>query len=106
MRSYPLAPKRSASRVDSREKDRYRLNQPLTPRGGMRLDENLEVAMEKLRCIDEIVKKFPGIDCGACGCPNCLALAEDVVQGYASEKDCVYVLKETKVNRSKGKERV
>jgi len=106
MRSHPSSPKRSASGVDSPEKDRYRLNQPLTPRGGMRLDEDLRVAMEKLRCIDEVVKKFPGIDCGACGCPNCLALAEDVVQGYASEKDCVYVLKEKKGNRLKGKERV
>jgi len=72
----------------------------------MRLDEDLSVAMEKLRRIDELVKKFPGINCGACGCPNCLALAEDVVQGYASEKDCVCLLQEKKVNRSKGKERV
>jgi ArsR family metal-binding transcriptional regulator len=92
--------------VNSPEKDRYRLDQPWTPRAGMRLDEDLKVAMEKLRGIDEVVKKLPGIDCGSCGCPNCLALAEDVVQGYASEKECVYVLKGMKVNRSKGKERV
>ena len=106
MRSYPSSPERSASRANSPEKDRYRLDQPWKPRAGMRLDEDLKVAMEKLRSIDEVVKKFPGIDCGSCGCPNCLALAEDVVQGYASEKDCVYVWKGTKVNRSKGKERV
>ena len=75
------------------ESNAYLFEQPISPRAGMRLDENLQAAMEKLRCIDEAVKRFPGIDCGACGCPNCLALAEDVVQGYALETDCLYVLK-------------
>jgi hypothetical protein len=73
--------------------DRFRLSRPCNPRGGMRLDENLKVAMEKLRQIDEVVKKLPGIDCGSCGCPNCLALAEDIVQGHAGENDCLYLLK-------------
>ena len=69
---------------------------PLLPRLGMRLDENLKIAMEKLHQIDQIVKKFPGIDCGSCGCPTCLALAEDIVQGFASETDCFYVLRKGK----------
>jgi len=76
--------------------DDYFLEHSLSPRAGMRLDENLQVAMEKLRRIDEVVKKFPGIDCGSCGSPSCLALAEDVVQGYARETDCIRVLKEMK----------
>jgi uncharacterized Fe-S cluster-containing protein len=50
--------------------------------------------MEKLRRIDKVVHKFPGIDCGSCGCPNCLALAEDIVQGHATENHCFYILKE------------
>ena len=62
---------------------------PPKSRGAMRLDRDLGAAMEKLRRIDETLKRFPGIDCGSCGCPNCLALAEDVVQGFASETDCV-----------------
>ncbi len=70
----------------------YILDQPFSARAGMRLDGNLQAAMEKLRRIDEVVKRFPGIDCGACGCPTCLALAEDVVQGYALETDCLYLL--------------
>jgi len=72
----------------------FQLSSPLGPRPGMRLDENLKVAMEKLHRIDELVKKFPGIDCGSCGSPNCLALAEDVVQGQAQEGDCLYAFKE------------
>jgi len=105
IRKYPSSLKSKASWGDSREKGLYRLNQPWRPREGMRLDEDLKVAMEKLRCIDGVVKKFPGIDCGSCGCPNCLALAEDVVQGYASENDCIYMRKGTKGSRSKRKER-
>ena len=83
--------------------DSFRLSQPFRPRPGMRLDENLKVAMDKLRRIDEVVKKFPGIDCGSCGCPNCLALAEDIVQGHAQEGDCLYVLKRKSAVRPRRK---
>ncbi|MDI6753764.1 MAG: [Fe-Fe] hydrogenase large subunit C-terminal domain-containing protein [Thermodesulfobacteriota bacterium] len=76
------------------EIDSLRLDSPLNPRPGLRLDADLKIAMEKLRLIDETVKKFPGIDCGSCGCPSCLALAEDIVQGHAREKDCIYLMKE------------
>ena len=74
----------------------YITEQPFPPRAGMRLDEDLQLAMEKLRCIDEVVKRFPGIDCGSCGSPSCLALAEDVVQGYARETDCICILQKGK----------
>jgi hypothetical protein len=83
----------------------YFLEQPIPPRTGMRLDENLQVAMEKLHRIDEVVKRFPGIDCGSCGSPSCLALAEDVVQGYARETDCICILQKGKtVEAGLGKE--
>ena len=73
----------------SLDKESLRWKGPVHSRPGMRLDEDLKTAMEKLRRMDEIVKKFPGIDCGACGCPSCLAFAEDVVQGHAREKECL-----------------
>jgi hypothetical protein len=79
----------------------FRLSRPFVSRPGMRLDEDLKVAMEKLRRIDEVVKKFPGIDCGSCGCPNCLALAEDIIQGHATENQCFYLLKDKTARRSK-----
>jgi len=85
--------KEAPGREASVDLDRFRLSRPFSPRGGMRLDDNLQVAMEKLRQIDEVVKKLPGVDCGSCGCPNCLALAEDIVQGHAVENDCLYLLK-------------
>jgi hypothetical protein len=82
---------------EAEEPEACLLHRPFSPRRGMRLDENLQKAMEKLRRIDRVVKRFPGIDCGACGCPTCLALAEDVVQGYAQETDCLYVLQGIKL---------
>ena len=48
----------------------------------MRLDENMEKAIAKMKRIDEITQSLPGIDCGSCGAPSCRALAEDVVRGY------------------------
>jgi hypothetical protein len=50
------------------EAGQYLLHQSFPPRAGMRLDENLQRAMEKLRRIDETVR-LPGIDCGSCGSP-------------------------------------
>ena len=34
------------------------------------------------------------LDCGSCGSPTCHALAEDIVRGYRTEDDCIYLLKE------------
>lgn len=66
-----------------------RVRGPLSPRPGLRLDENVMAAMDKLRRLDEVVKRLPGIDCGSCGSPTCLALAEDIVQGLAGEGACL-----------------
>ena len=35
---------------------------------------------------------LPGLDCGSCGSPSCRALAEDIVNGYANELNCVFRL--------------
>ena len=43
----------------------------------------------------ELLKTFPGLDCGICGAPSCKALAEDVVRGYGNENDCVFRTRET-----------
>jgi Na+-translocating ferredoxin:NAD+ oxidoreductase RNF subunit RnfB len=50
--------------------------------------------MQKIELIDDTVKRLPGLDCGSCGSPTCRALAEDIVQGTASETDCVFRLRE------------
>ena len=37
------------------------------------------------------IRDRPGIDCGACGSPNCQALAEDIVRHEAQFSDCVFM---------------
>ena len=44
--------------------------------------------------VSEMVKNFPGPDCGTCGAPTCRALAEDIVRGYATVDHCIFRLKD------------
>jgi len=60
----------------------------------LKLDEDFEVAMRKLEELQAINEELPGLDCGACGAPNCRALAEDIVRGNANETDCIFKLRE------------
>lgn len=80
-------------------------SEPIQPNYVFALDKDRTKALEKLRKADRIVCQLPGIDCGACGAPNCHALAEDMVQGKAKMTDCVFLqnryLKEKKINIAK-----
>ena len=67
---------------------------PLSENNAMRLDENIETALDKYEKMEQILGRLPGLDCGACGAPTCAALAEDIVQGNALETDCIILLKE------------
>jgi len=66
----------------------------IEPRPVLRLDEDILRAMDKVELMEETLRRLPGLDCGACGSPNCKALAEDIVQGSASETDCMFKLRE------------
>lgn len=63
----------------------------IRPVNAFRLDDDIGKAMEKLNKAQRIICFLPGIDCGACGAPNCQALAEDMVQGKAKMSDCVFL---------------
>jgi len=58
------------------------------------LDSDPVKAVEKMKLRDEIHGSLPGLDCGACGAPNCRALADDVVQGRAEITDCIFKWRE------------
>lgn len=60
----------------------------------MKLADNMTEAMSRMNKMKELLKIFPGLDCGTCGAPSCKALAEDVVRGFASEQDCVFRARE------------
>lgn len=67
---------------------------PLEARPSMVLDADVQEAIGKASRIEETMTTLPGLDCGACGCPTCRALAEDIVQGEAVLTDCVIKLRE------------
>ena len=60
----------------------------------MQLDDDIVEAMRKLDRIETLYKRLPGYDCGSCGSPTCRTFAEDIVRGYASEMDCIHILKD------------
>ncbi len=60
----------------------------------MKLADNMKDAMERMNRMKELMRIFPGLDCGTCGAPSCKALAEDVVRGFAKETDCVFRARE------------
>ena len=68
-----------------------------------RLSESLSESMRMMAKIQELRKTLPGIDCGACGAPNCRALAEDIVRGINENRKCV-VLEHMKTAEEKGAE--
>ena len=57
----------------------------------IRLDIELGTALKKIERIRELMCFLPGFDCGACGAPDCRALAEDIVQRKANVSDCVFM---------------
>jgi len=75
--------------------------EPIEPKPVFVLDKDRIKALDKIEKIDKILCQLPAIDCGACGAPNCHALAEDMVQGNAKMTDCIFLqkryLKENKI---------
>lgn len=58
------------------------------------LDSDLGEAMRKMELMEEIYERLPKLDCGSCGSPSCKTLAEDIVRGFASENDCIFLMRE------------
>ena len=63
---------------------------PINSRKGVRLDEDVMEAIQKLSEIEKVNKKLPGYDCGICGAPSCLNFAEDIVIMQKDIKNCPY----------------
>lgn len=59
-----------------------------------KLGENLIESIQMMAKVEQLMAKFPGLDCGSCGAPTCKSLAEDVVRGVAYETDCVHILRD------------
>jgi Na+-translocating ferredoxin:NAD+ oxidoreductase RNF subunit RnfB len=64
----------------------------IEPRPLKPLDKDLSKAIMKRKEKEALYESLPKIDCGACGSPNCLTFAEDVVRGEAELADCIFNL--------------
>ena len=53
-----------------------------------RLSDSIAESMRMMADIQKFKAYLPGIDCGACGAPNCRAFAEDVIRGKAGAAKC------------------
>jgi iron only hydrogenase large subunit-like protein len=67
------------------------ISDPINARPVFILDKDRERALEKMSKMQRIICFLPGIDCGACGAPNCQALAEDMINQNAKMSDCVFL---------------
>ena len=63
------------------------------PRSMDKMDDNVAVAMKKMRRAFEINQNLPQVDCRICGYQSCKALSEAVVNGQAQIEQCVFVQK-------------
>ena len=57
------------------------------------LSEDRNKAMEMLNNIQQICDGLPGIDCGSCGAPTCMAFAEDIVKGETTADECTVIMR-------------
>lgn len=74
--------------------DELHWERPLEPHSVIKLADNVTDSMHLMNQISEMLKNFPGLDCGTCGAPTCRALSEDIVRGYASIDHCIFRLKD------------
>ncbi len=63
--------------------------EPVVPNHALSLDEDIIRAMTMYDDMKHLIEQLPGLDCGACGSPDCEALAEDIVKGQATLDDCL-----------------
>jgi hypothetical protein len=58
------------------------------------LSSDRNEAMRMMNDIESITKSLPGIDCGSCGAPTCMAFAEDIVRGRTNIDECTIIMRE------------
>ncbi|MCQ2263803.1 MAG: ferredoxin, partial [Bacteroidales bacterium] len=54
-------------------------------------DDNISIAMRKMKKVFEISNSLPQVDCRICGYQTCMALAEAVVNNKADIRQCIFV---------------
>ena len=76
------------------EKYDFSLDKEFTPNTVAPLDDDFASAMAKLTELENEIDQLPGLDCAACGAPDCRTLAEDIINGLAQRTDCIFILRQ------------
>jgi len=63
------------------------------PRDMMKLDDNIDMALQKMEKVSDILNRLPRVDCTLCGAPNCKSLAVDIMNGSATIEHCIFIQK-------------
>lgn len=63
------------------------------PRDMMKLDDNIDMAIQKMEKVNDILNRLPRVDCTLCGAPNCKSLAVDIMNGKATIEHCIFIQK-------------
>lgn len=71
----------------------FALSEKITADNVSKLDNDFKKAMQKLEQLQKEIEILPGLDCAACGAPDCKIFAEDVINGRASRSDCIFMLR-------------
>ncbi len=58
------------------------------------LSDDRKTAMRMMSDIESITKELPGLDCGSCGAPTCMAFAEDIVKCETSADECTVIMRQ------------
>ena len=61
------------------------------PRSMDKLDDDMAVAMRKMKRSFELNRRLPQVDCRICGFKSCQALTDAVVNGKADIRQCIFV---------------
>jgi iron only hydrogenase large subunit-like protein len=68
----------------------FHLNDRQKPKTYSGSEINLIEALARRKVKEQALAKFPLINCGVCGAPDCQTLAEDVSRGLAQVSDCIF----------------
>lgn len=58
------------------------------------LSDDRKTAMKMMSEIEAINCDLPGLDCGSCGAPTCMAFAEDIVKNETNVDECTVIMRQ------------
>ena len=90
-RYLPVSPNRPA---DTRIPEKYFVDESVSFDPGHLLSDDRNTALRMMSEIEAITAELPGLDCGSCGAPTCMAFAEDIVKNETSADECTVIMRE------------